>query len=350
MSESRIFVLRASGRKEWQDMIDRKQAEDAMAYYAERYEMIVDYGFVTKRTTWIIDHDGTDPAAQRCRFCGRGPSDMAMFRLKAHAGPELLGSKTIRTKNECDDCNRRFGSGIETQLGNRLDFLRSVTQVKGKGGAPSYANPSGTMRIKHPDGKQSFYLTDKSLFDKAVAAGGAPFSFELPTDAMSEKHVPLEAFKALVKIACSVCPCEELPECRPAINWIMTGNWPYTTNLLVLRSFTSGPREAFVSKVVLLRRKEPGLEPYLWCLLQVLNHSFQFFVPFCPADVALFKGEPVTIPAWLYRPAEIPLDPPHDKFEYWQEDWSGSDEEQISIAAGFHVQQAWVVSGPNRSG
>lgn len=331
-------------------MTDRKQAEGAMAYYAERYETIADYGFVTKKTTWIVDHDRTAPATQRCRFCERGPSDTVTFRLKAHAGPELLGSKTIRTKNECDECNRRFGAGIESHLGNRLDFLRSVTQVKGKGGAPSYENPSGTMRIENRDGKQSFHLTDKSLFDKALAAGGAPFSFELPTDALSKKHIPLEAFKALVKIACSVCPREELPECRPAINWIMTGERPYTSTLLVLRSFTSGPREAFVSRVVLLRRKQPGLEPYLWCMLQVLNHGLQFLVPFCPADAHLFKVGRVTIPVWPYRPAEIPRSPPHDKFKHWQEDWSSNKEEQISITAGFHVQQAWVLNGPNESG
>lgn len=328
-------------------MSHRELVEGAKSYFAERYETIVDYGFLTRKTTWIIDH--TEPAAQRCRFCERGPSDTATFRLKAHAGPELLGSKTIRTKNECDECNRRFGSGIETHLGNRLDFLRSVTHVKGKGGAPSYNNPCGTMRIAHPGGKPSFYLTDKSLFDKAEAADGAPFSFELPADALSEKHIPLEAFKALVKIACSVCPREELPNCRPAIRWIMTGDRPYTSNLLVLRSFTSGPREAFVSRVVLLRRKQLGPEPYLWCMLQVLNHGFQFFVPFCPTDAQLLQGGRVTIPAWPYRPAEIPFDPPHDRFTFWREDWSSSEEEQLSTTAGFHVQQAWVVSGPTKA-
>jgi hypothetical protein len=149
-------------------MTHREQAEGAQGYYSERYETIVDYGLVTKKMTWIIDYDRSDPVAQQCRFCKRGPSNTVTFRLKAHAVPELLGSKTIRTKNECDECNNRFGSGIETHLGNRLDFLRSVTQVKSKGGAPSYDNPSGTMRITHPGGKQSFYLTDKSLFDMAV--------------------------------------------------------------------------------------------------------------------------------------------------------------------------------------
>lgn len=325
----------------------KELVDGAEAYFRDRYERIVDFAFVTKPTIWICDHQ--EPASRHCRFCERGPSETVTFRLKAHAGPELLGSKTIRTKNECDECNRRFGTGIETHLGNRLAFVRSVTQVKGKNGAPSYENPSRSMKIAHPGGKQTITLTDKSLFDKAVASNGAAFSFDLPADAMSMKHVPSEAFKALVKIACSVCSLAELPEYRPAIRWIMTGSRPYISNHLVVRTFTSGPGDAFTSKVVLLRRKQPGQEPYLWCILQVLNHSFQFFVPFCPSDTAILKGGTISIPAWPYRPENLPLHPPHETFDYWKEDWSSTQEEQISIKAGFHVQKAWVVNGPMTS-
>lgn len=56
--------------------------------------------------------------------------------------------------------------------------------------------------------------------------------------------------------------------------------------------------------------------------------------------------ERVVVPALAGDGGGIPFDPPHDKFECWQEDWSSCKEEQISIAAGFHVQQAWVVNGP----
>src|SRR3712207_3060115 len=113
-----------------------------------------------------------------------------------------------------------------------------------------------------------------------------------------------------------------------------------------MRSFASGPREPFASRVILLKRKHPGPEPYLWCVLQVLNHGFQFFVPYCPADSHFLRAGEVKIPAWPYRPTEIPFDPPFDTFECWQEDWRSTKEEQISITAGFHVQQAWVVNGP----
>lgn len=308
--------------------------------------MIVDYPFVTRPTIWIYDHDRADRNARRCRFCGRGPSDTVTFKKKAHAGPELLGSKTIRTMNECDECNDRFGREFESHLGNRLNFLRSVSQVKGKGGAPSYENPSGTMRIDHPAGKQTFHLTDYSLFHRAAAADG-PFSFDLPADALSQKHVPLRAFKALVKIACSVCPPEAVAQCERAIRWLMTGTGIYVGSFLVLRGFTSGPPNAFTSKVILLRRKQPGPEPYMWCVLQVLNHRFQFYVPSCPADDSYFlQGGPVTIPAMNYRLPEIPFDWPLSESEYWREDWSSDEETQVAIEAAFHVIHAEVTSGP----
>src|SRR5262245_16520086 len=104
-------------------MTAKERDEAARAYYAERYEVIVDYPFVTRPTTWIFDHDRADANAQRCRFCRRGLPDDVRFQKNADACPELLGSKTIRTTNECDPCNERFGQGIETHLGNRLNFL-----------------------------------------------------------------------------------------------------------------------------------------------------------------------------------------------------------------------------------
>jgi hypothetical protein len=327
------------------DMPARQLDAAAREYFSQRYEAIIDYGFVTKRTIWVFDHDRGNRAARRCRFCGRGPSEVT-FKNKAHAGPEFLGSKTIRTLNECDECNDRLGREYESHLGNRLDFLRSVSQVKGKGGAPSYENPSRTMRIDHLKGKQTFALTDKSLFHKAVAAAG-PFSFDLPTEAPSQKHVPLRAFKALVKVACSVCPREEVDQCERAIQWLMTGSGVYVSSFLVLRGFTPGPREAFTSKVLLLRRRQPGSEPYLWCVLQVLNHRFQFFVPSCPADDAYFlRGGPVTIPTMNFRLPEIEFDWPFGESEYWREDWSSDQETQVSIRAAFRVLRAEVIDGP----
>jgi HNH endonuclease len=147
-------------------MSPREVDEVARAYYAERYEVLCDYGFVTKPPIRLNDHNPKDQTARKCRFCGRG-KDQAKFSKIAHAVSELLGNKTIRSMNECDDCNEHFATEFEVHLGNWSQFPRSVAQVKGKGGAPAYANPSNSMRLSNDGGKLAIFLTDKSLFEKA---------------------------------------------------------------------------------------------------------------------------------------------------------------------------------------
>jgi hypothetical protein len=320
----------------------RERDAAARAYYTDRYEVIVDYGFVTHPPIRLNDHDPKNQAARRCRFCGLGPASVT-FKKKAHAASEMLGNKTIRSMNECDSCNERFSAEYESHLGKWSQFVRSVTQMKGKGGAPGYVNPSGTMRLDNSGGRLNIHLTDKSLFEKAVAAQG-PFSFDLPADAPSPPYIPLRAAMALVKMACSVCPLEDLPQCLRAIGWLMTGAGISVSNFVVLRGFTPGPPEAFTSKVILLRRKRPGHEPYLWCVLQCLNHRVQFFVPGCPADDHIFGTGAVTIPAWHYRLPEIPFDWPPGESEYWREDWSSQEEKQTSVAVAFQVLHAEVIT------
>ncbi len=324
----------------------REQDNAAREYYAERYDVVVNHGFVTKRTSYLNDHDPKDQAARRCRFCGLGQPAVT-FKKKAHAVSELLGNKTIRSMNECDTCNAFLAKEYESHLGKWSQFARSVSQVKGKAGAPSYANPSYTMSLKNTGGKLTIALTDKSLFDMAAAAQG-PFSFKLSTDAPSSTYVPLRAAKALVKIACSVCPREDLQQCQRAVDWLMTGKGISVSNFPVLRGFTPGSPEAFQSKVILLRRKQPGQEPYLWCVLQYLNHRLQFFVPSCPVDDPIFCDGPVTLHLRPYRLPEIPFEWPHGESEYWLDDWSSEEERQLSVAVCFNVQRAELVTGEGK--
>lgn len=330
------------------DMDGRELDTAAREYYAERYDVVVDYEFEAKPPIRLNDHASKDQAARRCRFCGLGMPAVT-FKKKAHAVPELLGCKTIRSMNECDKCNSFLAREYEDHLGKWSQFARSVSQVKGKAGAPSYANPSDTMRFENTEGKLSIALTDKSLFDVAAGAQG-PFSFKLSTDVPSSTYVPFRAAKALVKIACSVCPGEDLPQCQRAISWLMTGKGISGSNFPVLRGFTPGPPEAFQSKVILLRRKQPGQEPYLWCVLQYLNHRLQFFVPLCPIDDPIFQGGPVTLCIRYYRPPEIPFDWPHGESKYWRDDWSSEEESQLSISLCFNVPHAEVVRRPGEMG
>ena len=72
---------------------------------------------------------------------------------------------------------------------------------------------------------------------------------------------------------------------------------------------------------------ERGVEPYLWCVVQYLNHRIQVFVPLCLIDDLLFlRNESVTIPTWHYQLTGIPFDGPCGESEYYPDDWSSEEE------------------------
>lgn len=323
-----------------------RDKDAAARYYMERYEVIAAYDFVARPMVKLYDHPPKDEKARRCRFCRLGSPEVS-FKMVAHAAPEFLGNKAIRSMNECDLCNQVLGREYEDHLGRWSQLGRSAAQVKGKKGAPTYINPASTMRIENKEGRLVIHLTDKEWFAKLQDQNG-PFTFTLPADATSPTYVPLRAAKALVKVACSICPLEELHQCQRAIDWLMNRIGIRVSNFPVLYGFTPGPPDAFKSKVILLRRKHLGREPYLWCVVQYLNHRLQVFVPFCPIDDPLFlNGDAVSIPTWHYRLPDIAFDWPFGPSEYFPLDWSSEEETQSSPTASFHLIRAEVVNRKN---
>jgi hypothetical protein len=196
------------------------------------------------------------------------------------------------------------------------------------------------MKIEFVNGKQHIHIADKTLFEKALDANGH-FSFDLPVDTASPKYIPLNAAKALIKCACSICPENELDQCRRAIDWLMKrGNFEFS-RLPMLCGFTPGPVDAFTSKAILLRRRVQATMPNLWCVIQYANYRLQFFVPGCQKDDFMFSsGQPLTIPTLHYRVKEIPFDWEFGESQFHQEDWSSQTEVKSSISAAFHVLHA----------
>src|SRR5260370_34591952 len=120
---------------------ERDEEIPATNYFADHYDTIAQYPFVAARPVLLSDHDPNDKDSRRCRFCGRGKPEVT-FKKVAHAVPEFLGSKAIRSMNECDSCNEFLANNYEDHLSKWSLFARSVSQVKGKEGKPTYKNPS----------------------------------------------------------------------------------------------------------------------------------------------------------------------------------------------------------------
>jgi hypothetical protein len=209
-------------------------------------------------------------------------------------------------------------------------FARSVSKIKGGKGIPTFKNPAETLRIETCDTALHIQITDPAIKDRPVKGSS---SFEL--NSSSPPHVPIRAAKALVKIACSVCPAQEITQCRRAIDWLMERCEIEMSKFLVFYGFTPGPINERAGRVILLRRKAEGLEPYLWLVIQSAGHRFQIFVPGCPADAKLFGDGEAMFPAWHYPIPEFGAIWPYGETRYGRLDWAGTELIRASATAVF---------------
>ena len=142
-----------------------------------------------------------------CRFC---LSANPKFKNRSHSIPEFLGNKTAFTLDECDDCNKLFGNGIEKSL---KDFLMPgwFYRAKGKKGRPT----------EYAAGGASIFADDK--FININLPKGIPKIHE--TLEFNSKEVnTLKSYKALLKILISLLPDEFLLEFARTIHWLKNGH------------------------------------------------------------------------------------------------------------------------------
>jgi hypothetical protein len=320
--------------------------DDAVSYYTERYDEVVRLPFVHESKIRLQDH--ADESGRRCRYCGRGEPDVS-FNSVAHAVPEFLGNRDILSMNECDACNTFLANNYEDHLSKWSLFARATSQVRGKKSKPTFKNPDETMRIGSGANGLEIKLTDPDLTHKLMAEGG-PYAFTLPADASSQPHIPIRAAMALVKIACSICPSDQLDQCSPAIDWLMGRAKVTMSGLPVLYVFTPGPINDNASEVVLLRRKVDEAIPYMWCVIQFSNYRLQTFVPFCPADAAWLKQSQSITFKCRHFPTRFGPNWPYGEAELGSLDWSGTEPVQRSATATFHVDHAVRVDAINQEG
>jgi hypothetical protein len=317
-----------------------KQQIEAMSYFDERYTIIFDSSLIADKKTRLSDHE--NDAGRVCRFCGRGKPDVT-FKSDAHAVPEFLGNKTLLSMNECDACNNLFAGQYETDLASWFGPLRTISQMRGKG-IPTYKDreQDGDVRIEMGDDGLKISIVDKDV--EAALSKDGPFVLKLPAPTPTKPYVPINAAKALIKVACSLCPGSLLPEVQPAIDWLMGRAGAKFSKFPVLFGFTPGPNPYNDGKVMLLRRKVDEPIPFLWCIVATYNYRFQFFVPFCPADKWASSGEMKFTCA--HFPFPFSDDWPHRKTQIGVEDWSGTEKVVRNVTFGLHVERVEEIPIP----
>jgi hypothetical protein len=316
-------------------MIEQEQHQQREAYFISRYWKIAEYWFSAEKRIELRDHD--DAADRRCRFCARGKPEVS-FKKLAHAVADFLGNLSIISLNECDECNTFFGEGCEDNLSKATMLHRTLAGIPRKGNAKSTFKDKirdETLRIDREGHAVNISIPEPHSVDDLLVNGVLPDEIPQRGDLRSQPYAPIEAAKALVKFACSVCPKEELGQCRGAIDWIRGRREERFTAFSVGFAFTpdlEGLGDK-VSHVILLRRKGNGPEPYLWLIVQFRNFRFQVAVPFCPADAG------VTHPEGEHFQSLFSPDWPGGATTFSWLDWSGTEKERTSWKVSHHREQ-----------
>ncbi len=314
-----------------------------IAFYQEHYEILVDLPLVAKMPIRLRDH--AKDSERKCRFCGKSKPEVS-FRKEAHAIPEFLGNKSVISMNECDICNEFFAREYEDHLSKWFGPMRSLCQMRGKKGTPKYKSDT-FIAARGDKGMELFMNADSSTMNIKERSSG---TFKIPVEMKTQPYVPVRAAQAFIKSAISVLPRELLSECQNTILWLLNKATVNLDTFPVLYAFTPGLNPYRVGKVMICKRKDPGVEmPSLWFILGTANFLFQVMIPFCKSDGWIKQGKPNNFEVTAF-PTPFPeeYERKFGKTVWHYENWACDKPIVQNRGASFHFDRMEKKDGGNR--
>lgn len=230
--------------------------------------------------TCVIDYKGyaetLKPKNERkCMFCGlRHPE--TTFKKNAHQISRLLGAKYSFYDLECDKCNAIFGQ-FETDLDRFIGVEKMLHKIKTNSKRLEY-NSSDKTNIK--------WVNDSVLINGVR---------ETIFSGKKHPYVPLNVYKAFLKIALSILPDYELEDYKFAIDFLFddkTYYYSYHPQLFDV-VHTTFPGIGFrAPSIFLLKKKDQALRAFTHtACFYFLNSMFQIYLPINPKDEWLYDNK-----------------------------------------------------------
>jgi len=239
-----------------------------------------------------------------CRYCGRDKSQVT-FKKNAHAIPKVIGNRFVKCFYECDSCNAIFGK-YETDLSSFIG-LRGYYETPDKYGKKRvriYKSKSGEGSLYFS--KRGMELNDPKeeifeIFDNDKI---------LKSKAYKNPYIPLNVYKALLKMSVSVFKDESMKDLINTIKFLITDE--FDNNILIkkfaklscffLTDFYIDNPIIFVFKklsaIKEYEKKENILIPDKTIIIFFRDFSYQIFIPLDKSDDFISKetNNPVMLP------------------------------------------------------
>ncbi|CAK0780196.1 HNH endonuclease 5 domain-containing protein [Gammaproteobacteria bacterium] len=256
---------------------------EQIIYFESNYHVVSDIHTSPEGDNIFIgDRDN-----RACRYCGKKTSEVT-FKKIAHTVPEFIGNKKIISYDECDGCNTKFSRIIEDHFSKYLGAQRTIAQVRGKKGVPSYKSIKKKSRMDMDENG----IIIKSYEDDLLCEIDEE-NHQLKILVNYQPYIPAAVFKCLAKIALSTLPVGKLKYFQETIKWILDEThdknmFPYSP-LMSLHTFVPGPHPHRGIKLLNLERKNDSLKvPYLIGIVAFANFIYQINVPSIEKDKHLF--------------------------------------------------------------
>lgn len=260
-----------------------------LSYFDSNYTIIASHMNLLKGKKIFIGNKEN----KTCRYCGE-KEPKVNFKIEAHAIPEFTGNKTLIAYDECDTCNELFSRIIEDHFGKYLGANRTLSQIHGKKGVPTYKGKDGKSRISMEEtGLKITGYENDPIFEMDLE------SKTITITAHRQPYIPAAVFKCIVKMAVAISPDSLLSELSHLTKWIRESEHKYETfpykPLVAFEQFTPGPMPYPGVTLFLLKRKPMVTSvPYLQFIVAFGNSMFQIIVPMPEQDRQLMNA-PITL-------------------------------------------------------
>ncbi len=209
------------------------------------------------------------PTSERkCRFCNRIFLQTS-FNKEAHLIPRFLGSVSLLSDFECDECNSYF-SGLESNFANSMGIARTLWALTNPNN-----NTPGFQSQEVKAKREDFYGVDSVSIASDPAIEAIKIDKKKGTveiDYSKRTYTPLNVYKLLLKMALSTIGNEYVEKYQYAIKFLMTSKLDSLITSSAKIFVSQSPHGVRVNEPVciIFKKKEPGS--------RLLTHIFMFCV------------------------------------------------------------------------
>jgi len=154
---------------------------------------------------------------EQCRFCKKTRSETT-FAQHTHLISRLLGNNRVYSYDECDTCNKLFGT-LETELGASLGTHRTFDHLISERKAPGFESGNGKVRIKKlPNGNVILNTKSGSSEDIQVDFLTGKLGINMTT----QPYRPESLYRSLLKMALAMLPANDVPGYDLAFKFLLS--------------------------------------------------------------------------------------------------------------------------------